>query len=520
MPDCSIRNIINRIQNGEIRIPSFQRDYVWGYDNVAFLIDSIYKGFPIGSILFWRTREQLHTEKQLGNYILPSPQKNYPIDYVLDGQQRLTSLFSVFQTELKPEIKNEMDIYFIIDEIDTIQKSRFVPLAKEDVDIKKHFPISALFDSVLYRKATEMYDDSTKIKIDKLQEKFKEAKIQYQLLETDDKEHVAIVFERINRAGVPLNTFQLFNAWSWSESFDLQDELNVLAEELSWHGFNELINQQELLLKCFTGVILESTAPKSVLDLDGNLIRANYEKIKNGIKSSIDFLQKELNIHNLKNLPYPSMLIALTSFFATNKKNGKTFDDKQRAELIKWFWKCCFSRRYSSGVNDAQETDIKAMKELSNNSDYSITNFKCSISRSFFVDNQFNIGAANTKTFILLLASKTPRSFISGAKVDLSKTLKAATSREFHHIFPDKYLQRNNYVKKDIYCLANFCFLNNADNQKIKDHAPSEYKKEIVGNLIEIMDSALCPHNAMDLSYEDFLEKRTMILMDYANSLV
>lgn len=214
------------------------------------------------------------------------------------------------------------------------------------------------------------------------------------------------------------------------------------------------------------------------------------------------------------------MLIALTSFFATNKKNGKTFDDKQRAELIKWFWKCCFSRRYSSGVNDAQETDIKAMKELSNNSDYSITNFKCSISRSFFVDNQFNIGAANTKTFILLLASKTPRSFISGAKVDLSKTLKAATSREFHHIFPDKYLQRNNYVKKDIYCLANFCFLNNADNQKIKDHAPSEYKKEIVGNLIEIMDSALCPHNAMDLSYEDFLEKRTMILMDYANSLV
>lgn len=520
MYEYSIRGIINKIQNGEIRIPSFQRGYVWGYDNVAFLMDSIYKGFPIGSILFWRTSERLHTEKQLGNYLLPPPQKNYPIDYVLDGQQRLTSLFSVFQTELKPDVENEMDIYFIIDDVDTIQKSRFVPLVKEDVDTSKYFPISALFDSVQYRKATEIYDDNTKIKIDKLQEKFKEAKIPYELLETEDKEHVAIVFERINRAGVPLSTFQLFNAWSWSESFDLQDELNALSEELSPHGFNELVNQQELLLKCFTGVILGNTAPKSVLDLDGNLIRQNYNKIKNGIKSSIDFLQKELNIYNLKNLPYPSMLIALTVFFASDKKNGKTFDDKQRAELIKWFWRCCFSRRYTSGVNDVQETDIKAMKELSNNSDYTITNFKCFISPSFFIDNQFNIGAANTKTFILLLASKTPRSFISGAKVDLSETLKAAAAREFHHIFPDKYLQRNNYVKKDIYCLSNFCFLNNADNQKIKDRAPSDYKKEIVGDLVDIMESALCPHNALDLSYEEFLKQRTDILLNYANSLI
>lgn len=520
MAEYSIRNIINKIQNGEIRIPSFQRDYVWEYDNVAFLVDSIYKGFPIGSILFWRTSEQLNTEKQLGNYILPPPQKNYPIDYVLDGQQRLTSLFNVFQTELQPEVENEMEIYFIIDELDNIQKSRFIPLVKEDVDIQKYFPISALFDSVLYRKATEMYNDDVKIKIDKLQEKFKEVKIPFELLETDNKEHVAIVFERINRAGVPLNTFQLFNAWSWSESFDLQEELNLLADELAPHGFNELINQQELLLKCFTGVILESTTPKSVMDLDGNLIRSNYNKIKNGIMSSIDFLQKELNIYNLKNLPYPSMLIALTAFFATDKKNGKTFDDKQRAEIIKWFWRCCFSRRYSSGVNDAQETDIKAMKELSNNSDYVITNFKCSISESFFKDNQFYTGAANTKTFILLLASKTPRSFISGAKVDLSKTLKASASREFHHIFPDKYLQRNGYIKREIYCLSNFCFLNNADNQKIKDRAPSDYKIEIVGDLKEIMEFAICPEDALDMDYETFINNRTTMLLNYANSLI
>lgn len=136
------------------------------------------------------------------------------------------------------------------------------------------------------------------------------------------------------------------------------------------------------------------------------------------------------------------------------------------------------------------------------------------------MDNQFNIGAANTKTFILLLASKSPRSFISGAKVDLSKTLKTATSREFHHIFPDKYLQRLGYVKKDIYCLSNFCFLNNADNKKIKDRAPNDYKSEIVGNITDIMACTICPEDALDMDYKTFISARTNMLLEYANSLI
>ena len=520
MNEYSIRNIITKIQNGEIRIPAFQRDYVWEYDNVAFLMDSIYKGFPIGSVLFWRTREQLNTEKQLGNFTLPDPEKDYPIDYVLDGQQRLTSLFTVFQSELVPTIQDDISIYFSLEENESIQKSRFIALYKDDVDFTKHFPINALFDSVAYRKATDIYDDNTKIKIDKLQEIFKEFTLPYDLLETNDKEHVAIVFERINRAGIPLNSFQLFTAWSWSESFDLQDELSMLSSELEDFGFGNLVNQQELLLKCFTGIILGNTAPKSVLDLDDTLIITHYERIKNGIKSSIDFLRKELNIHSLKMLPYPAMLVALTAFFESDKANGELYDDRQRAELIRWFWRCCFSRRYSSGVNDAQEIDIKNMRELRKNNSHNIADFKCFISPSFFAENQFSIGAANTKSFILMLASKTPRSFISGAKVDLSKTLKTASSREFHHIFPDKYLQRLGRTKKDIYCLANFCFLNNADNQKIKDTAPSAYKADIVGDICSIMESCICPPNALDLDYDTFIEQRTKILVEYANSLI
>lgn len=75
MPELSIRKIIEKTLSGEIRIPSFQRGFVWEPEKVAFFIDSLYKGYPIGSLLFWRTNIRLENERQLGNYSLPEPTK-------------------------------------------------------------------------------------------------------------------------------------------------------------------------------------------------------------------------------------------------------------------------------------------------------------------------------------------------------------------------------------------------------------------------------------------------------------
>ena len=160
MPELSIRKIIEKTLSGEIRIPSFQRGFVWEPEKVAFFIDSLYKGYPIGSLLFWRTNIRLENERQLGNYSLPEPTKGYPLDYVLDGQQRITSIFSVFQTELTAvsTVSSWMDIYYILGSSVESQQSQFVPLDANNVDAKKHFPLNCLFDSVKYRKATEHLD--------------------------------------------------------------------------------------------------------------------------------------------------------------------------------------------------------------------------------------------------------------------------------------------------------------------------------------------------------------------------
>lgn len=522
MEGFSIRKIIDKITSGEIRIPSFQRGFVWEENDVAFFMDSLFKGYPIGAVLLWRTKERLLNERNLGHFLLPEPTKDYPVDYVLDGQQRLTSIFSVFQTELIPKVdSNWKDIYYLIGNDQSSQELQFIPLAKEEVDLKKHFPIKTLFDSVEYRKATESLEDERKAEIDKLQETFKEISIPMQLMETDDKSIVAIVFERINRAGVPLESFQLLTAWSWSTDFDLQEKLDDLSAELSGCGFDGLAEDQDLLMKCFTGYILGNTSPSAMMELSGEDIRDNFEKIKNGLKASIDFLQKELHLYSLSYIPYPAMIVSLVKFFGTDKVGGQLYNDKQRKQIIKWFWKSCFSRRYSSGVNDAHQIDLNAMTKLREDEDTDISIFKCDIFESFFTDNQFNVNTVNTKTFIALLASKTPRSFISGAKVDLSVILKLSNAKEFHHIFPDKYLQSMGKERRERYQLANFCFLNNADNQKIKDKAPAEYAKYLNPESIsEILCAAICPENTFSLSYDEFIDKRKKMLTDYAKSLI
>ena len=99
--------------------------------------------------------------------------------------------------------------------------------------------------------------------------------------------------------------------------------------------------------------------------------------------------------------------------------------------------------------------------------------------------------------------------------------MKLSSSKEFHHIYPDKHLQRLGRERRDIYQLANFCFLNNADNQKIKDKAPDEYVKYLNPESVsEVLCAAICPENTFELSYDEFIDKRKKMLTDYAKSLI
>jgi uncharacterized protein with ParB-like and HNH nuclease domain len=89
----TIQEVIKSIENGEYRIPRFQRDFVWDIRKSAALLDSIFKGFPISSVILWKTKTELPEIRKLGGIDIPGKDTGRYTSYVIDGQQRLTSLY-------------------------------------------------------------------------------------------------------------------------------------------------------------------------------------------------------------------------------------------------------------------------------------------------------------------------------------------------------------------------------------------------------------------------------------------
>lgn len=519
MTDLTIRNLIDRVYSGDIRIPAFQRDFVWASDQVAFLIDSIYKGFPIGTIIFWQTDERLKTEKYLGSFKLPDPKRDYPVNYVLDGQQRLTSLFSAFQNMLIPEDNSWVDIYFDMEAAHNIQDTCFYPLTEDEVEPQRHFPIKTFFETVAYRTVTKYISDEQATLVDGVQERFKEYRIQNQTFETDDKNEVAIVFERINRAGTELDLFELLAAWSWSDDFDLIESFHALQDKISEHGFEELVEDRDLQLRICAAIITGETSPNKILDLQGDDIRNQFVRIEGGILGAIDFLKRELGVVHYKMLPFPGVLVPLSTFFATDRRDGVAYSDVQKKKIIRWFWRSVVTRRFSADVTARQASDIVEMQALLDNEhhEFKYPRFEIKID---FEKNRFSAGTANSKALILMLANRRPHSFLSGSVIDPARVLKKGSRHEFHHIFPRKYLEKCGITTREANSLANICFLIRSDNNSIKDKPPVTYFDEMSERSRDTyLDEAFCHYEDGNLGFEEFVQARAQRLIAHASSL-
>lgn len=335
MESLTIRELIEQIEGGQLRIPAFQRGFVWDPERVAHLMDSVYKSYPFGALLFWRTKEALQAEKKLGPFELPPHKEDYPIDYVLDGQQRVTSLYATFQTSQKLDSEESWkDIYFDLNSLEDVQDTQFFALTSEEAEGENFFPLNVVFDTVEYRKATKDFDDKLAAKVDTLQSRFKEVRVPVQIFRTDDKGTVAVIFERINRQGVPLDTLQLLSAWTWSEDFQLQAQFAELIDEIEDKGFDVNDFDENLLLKCASAILVSDPKPEAIVELAGETIRSRFDEVLNGILGALDFLSANFNIRQLSNLPYQTMLVPLSVFFAITGERQIIVTDEQRKN---WF---------------------------------------------------------------------------------------------------------------------------------------------------------------------------------------
>lgn len=521
MGEVSIRSLIEQVEQGQIRVPAFQRGFVWDPDRIAFLMDSIYKGYPFGSAILWQTKEKLASERKLGPFALPEPTADFPISYVLDGQQRLTSIFGTFQTDLQPE-NDEIwpKIYFDLTGEGDLQESQFLALEDGDVDPARHFPINTFFDTTAYRRATTGFTDEQAEAIDSVQAIFKEAKIPTQDIVTDNRGKVAIVFERVNRLGVELDVLQLLSAWTWSDEFDLQTRFSDLAAVLAPFGFGDVGDDSNLLLRCCAAVVAKDAAPNTLMNMSGTEVRDRFDEIENGIQGAIDFLRTHLQVEKLGNLPYPTVLVPLTVFFAHPDGKSIKLSDDQRQTLLRWLWRSFFSRRFSAGVLRNLKRDIEEIVKLRQGKPSVLADITVSLEDDFFLEKKFSVSAVDSKTFVLLLVNAKPLSFVSGSAVSLAQVLSAYNRSEFHHLMPQAFIKGGDHASS-VSVLANFAMISAADNKILGGVAPSAYKQKMPDAQIdEILEHALCPQALFDDSFPKFLKLRAAELTARANLLM
>ena len=484
-------------------------------------MDTIYKDYPFGALLFWRTNEKLKVERDLGPFKLPEPKADYPIDYVLDGQQRITSVYATFQTkEGEIEDPNWKDIYYDYAVSEDAQEPQFFALDRQDVDKKRHFPLRAVFDTTEYRRLTRNLDETIAVKIDKMQSKFKEASLPVQLFRTDEKSTVAVIFERINRQGVPLDTLQLLSAWTWSEDFMLQQQFEDLIDEIESKGFDPRNFDENLLLRYASAILVSNPRPEAIVSIAGEDVRKRFDEVKNGILGALDFLIMNLSIRRIENLPFQTILVPLSVFFALSGSQAIVVSQGQRDQILRWFWESCFERRYSSGVLRHLEEDTRLMLQLKGGQKSQLGTSRVTISPNFFLYNNFALRNVDTKTFILLLAQARPKSFISGTPIDLSDKLKEYNKTEFHHMMPRAYVRALKSLKYDVDCLANFCFLSRSENNHLGGDRPSNYKNRMGTNVSEILEAAICPDTLFADVFNSFIADRAKMLVEFAQKLV
>lgn len=520
-----ISKLVSRVLDGEIRVPGFQRNYVWEPERAALLMDSIYKEYPFGSILLWQTRTRMKTEKDLGAYTLPAPKVDFPINYVLDGQQRITSIFSTFQTELKPTHENPevwLPIFYDFEAKADAQDSQFVALAEADADPERYFPLSVFFDAIQFSKKQRMLQDDRLEEIVKVQTRFNGTLIPVETFSKEDRTSVAIVFERVNRQGVKLDTFQLLTAWTWSDEFDLQQKFNDLAERFEAFGFDDVGTDNDLMLRCASAVLKGDPSPTALIDINGAAVRQQFDSIVKALERAIDFLRDELQIRHYKFLPYPALLVPLCAYFSKNQSASVPIEHQTR--LLRWFWRTTFTHRYSGNPPQKVRKDVLEAINLREGRESELDHIGAEISADFYLSNTFNNRTVATKAFILQLARHAPRSFLGGRKISLDDVIGEPNRREYHHCYPRAYIAR---IEKDgnckhdynVNCLANMAFLSRAENRTISDNAPSVYKNLMKDQVSEILASQLVPDALFDDDFDEFAVARMKLLTDDAAEL-
>lgn len=564
--EMSVNQLVTNIEKGYIQKPEMQREYVWRATRVRDLLDSLYRGYPSGTILLWET----DTDAPTSDFAIATEKNSTtrPL-LLLDGQQRLTSLSSVIRgepifvrerrklrqieilfnlehpdelvtiTEIDdaPEasIQSSVDDDMEDDEEETIQdrlnQFTFIVSTPQLANAANWVNVSEVFKShsdaeFLKKAGVTSLDDPLYTKYsDRLKKlrQIREYSYRLDVLEpTLSYEEVTEIFIRVNSLGVKLRSSDLALAQitaKWRNSL-------VLFQEFQ----SEVYEQRGLYfdLGFFVKSLVISATGQSKFKTLGSLSReeleAGWEGAKKNITFALNFVNSNLKIDSLALLSSP--FIVHTIAYWGEKNNGKVSQSESSA-MRRWALIANTKSYYSSSSEAKLDADLLALR-ASSGADGLLARLETQLGRLDVTEAEMigkTVSSGYFKAMFIAFREDGAQDWYS--KLEISVKHRGNEDKlQFHHIYPKAFLKQNypDLRRNQVNDISNLAFIGGKTNREISAKPPAEYLKKI----IESKDVALLNLQAIptdgeildEYSYDDFLLKRRKAIVKRINKLL
>ena len=416
--------LFRQISNGEIKIPAFQRDYVWSEKQVIGLLDSVYESFPIGSLLFWRVEQKALEVAPRQLTAFPATDEVYPLSYVLDGMQRLTTLYGVFHFE--PEITNRLlNVGF------ELRQKKFKSLDQRSKATDILVPLASLFSPKKLLEfqallAKEEDGDELLDTVLSLQAAFQDYMIPTVTIQSSDIERVVGIFERVNSTGTRLNSVDFMRAITWTSSFDLSNKISEVTAELSEFDWTL---REDTIIKCVAIVLGMDVSSESLLELrnvNEDALHDAFARVVPTLKRTSEFLNSAFKINSPDVVSYEGQL--LVSFLLCHLG----IVEKVRTDFIRWFWACGLNEQLRGKPDDFVVNLLSDWATAENSRVYE-GRIQPSFTARDFLTRRLLARAALTNTFKMLFAEKSAKDLLAGDEIPSHEYLSSSSTE---HLLP------------------------------------------------------------------------------------
>ncbi|MXY21741.1 MAG: DUF262 domain-containing protein [Dehalococcoidia bacterium] len=543
-----IDQILNDVGNGKTQLPDFQRGWVWDDHHIRDLIASVSLSFPIGAVMTLETGGEDVSFKPRpieGADELRFTQKE-PDTLVLDGQQRLTSLFQSLKSGEKVTTRDTrgrkikrwyyLDIKKCIaadsdreDAVISVPEDLMVKTFRGKVTLdvsspereyaEDMFPLHQVFDSSKWRRGYNRYwnHDSGKSDLwdnfeDQVVENFK--RYQVPVIELDketSKEAVCIVFEKVNTGGVTLTVFELLTASFAADDFQLREDWEARENRLK--NAHPVLRRVEstLFLQALTLLVTKakggavSCRRRDILRLQAEDYERWADRTEQGFMKAARFLHEQ-KVFNSKDLPYQTQLVPLAAILADLESVSDT--EGARQKIARWYWCGVLGEIYGGASETVFARDLPEVASWIRGD---VTELPSSIQDANFQAGRLltlrTRNSAAYKGIHALLMRDGSRDFRSGESIEAQTFFD--DSIDIHHIFPQVWCNRQGIDRNIFNSIVNKTAISARTNRSIGGRAPSLYLNTLQSNAdmsVEDMDRILASHRilAKPLRTNDF----------------